>query len=233
MTCREFERLWQETLDGPAGFDGARDRCLAAHAARCVGCLEAGRRYETLRQALLAWSPAAPPAGFADRVLAAGAGRTLRRVNRLPRVESWVGYAAAAVLVIAAGLALGARHAPPAPPARSHAPVSTRPRPLTDALAEATSATLDLARAASAPAARTGQRVLLTATPADLPTASAADLVPEPDPASGAFQEVGHRVNAGVRPLSGSARSAFGFLLRPARPGDRNPPAARSEPRKS
>jgi hypothetical protein len=88
------------------------------------------------------------------------------------------------------------------------------PGPLTDALADATSATWDLAREASAPAARLGRDVLGAAALPGSPTA------PEtPDPSASAavvLRQVGDRVNEGVRPLSGSARHAFSFLLGPA-----------------
>ena len=83
-------------------------------------------------------------------------------------------------------------------------------RPITESLAEATSATLSLARETSAPAARVGKQVLASATlpkadwPVEMPTRA--------EPAE-VLQSVGSRVEEGVRPLSGAARSAFSFLL--------------------
>jgi len=88
---------------------------------------------------------------------------------------------------------------------------SASPRPLTDALAEATSATWDLAQHASAPAARIGRQVF-DSTSVNLPSAPFSRPVGV-RPVSGVLQSVEERVNAGVRPLSGSARRAFGFLL--------------------
>jgi len=106
------------------------------------------------------------------------------------------------------------------PPA-GHAPEPTAQNEsltLAGALADAASSTLELARETSAPAGRVGRAVFASAS-ASLPDAE----TPAPDvsvvPNSRVLRSVGGRVGAGVRPLSGSARNAFGFLLRTA-PGD-------------
>jgi hypothetical protein len=65
---------------------------------------------------------------------------------------------------------------------------------------------------ASAPAARVGSQVLGDAGLPESPPALA-DLSVPGVPAAEVWQKVGDRVNAGVVPLSGSARSAFSFLL--------------------
>jgi hypothetical protein len=103
------------------------------------------------------------------------------------------------------------------------------------ALAEATSATWDLARSASLPAARISLEVLDATTRAEghasehqagldpaPPEVSVA--VPslfskgtDPSGAAAVWQQVGDHLAAGVRPLPSTARQAFGFLLGPAR----------------
>jgi hypothetical protein len=114
--------------------------------------------------------------------------------------------------------------------------------PLNRALAEATSATWALARSASEPAARISRVVLdATAQTEDISTESqpegrldSADgvgmntggfsvsvpsltpLAPDASAASAALQQVGDHLAAGVRPLSDTARHAFGFLIGPA-----------------
>ena len=100
------------------------------------------------------------------------------------------------------------------------------------ALADATAATWDLARSASEPAARISRQVLDAATEpehdpgpaAALPAPIAAtvsvpsldSLAPDSAAAATMLQQVGDRLATGVRPLSDTARHAFGFLLGPA-----------------
>ena len=111
-------------------------------------------------------------------------------------------------------------------------PVTTGP--LNEALAGATAATWDLARSASEPAARISRQVIDIATSPEVspvPTASNADaktsavtvslpslgsLAPDSGAAAAMLQQVGDRLATGVRPLSSTARHAFGFLLGPA-----------------
>jgi hypothetical protein len=124
---------------------------------------------------------------------------------------------------------------------------------LNRALAEATSATLDLARTASEPAGRISRDMLDAAEEKGVSasqrpsgaseTGSAGpeeELVglsmtlPSLDPlrsetsgASRVLQQVGDHLSAGAAPLSSTARHAFGFLLGPARVRAGSP-AARS-----
>ena len=107
-------------------------------------------------------------------------------------------------------------------------------RSLNHALAEATEATWELARSASEPAARIGRQVLDAATSNDasrpaVATSSASResmvsvpslgaLAPDTAAAGALLQQVGDRLATGVRPLSETARHAFGFLLGPALP---------------
>ena len=109
-------------------------------------------------------------------------------------------------------------------------------RVLSEALADATAATWDLARTTSEPAARLGRQVLESATQVESPAragASAADpagssypgldslaavlpVVPQAPPGSALLQQVGDGLSASVRPLSSTARQAFGFLRIPS-----------------
>ena len=109
-------------------------------------------------------------------------------------------------------------------------------RVLSEALADATAATWDLARTTSEPAARLGRQMLESATQGETPAragASGADpagssysgldslasvlpVVPQPPPGSALLQQVGDGLSASVRPLSSTARQAFGFLRIPA-----------------
>jgi hypothetical protein len=104
-------------------------------------------------------------------------------------------------------------------------------RTLNMALFEATEATWDLARSASEPAARISRQVLDAATGPDQSPVQAASgtgsesviaavsvpsldsLAPDPAAAGAMLQQVGDRLTSGVRPLSDTARHAFGFLL--------------------
>jgi len=109
-------------------------------------------------------------------------------------------------------------------------PVSADARALNDAVAGATEATWELARSASEPAARISRQVIDAATgPEPSPSlpasggdsvsvASFGSLTPDSATAVAMLQQVGDRLATGVRPLSTTARQAFGFLLGPAVP---------------
>ena len=91
MTCRDFQRHWDDLLDAdarvpatssethsassplnviPAAEDG--EEALLVHAAECPDCQQLGARYRVLRHATRAWRcPPVPSADLADRILAA------------------------------------------------------------------------------------------------------------------------------------------------------------------
>ncbi len=126
------------------------------------------------------------------------------------------------------------------------------PRAFDRAVAEATSATWDLARSASEPAARISRDVLDAGASTDegpaqrpvapeegiaglsLPIPALGPFGPDRAAASAVFQQVGDRLSAGVEPISDTARHAFGFLLGPPRSraatpdGQPSPTGARS-----
>jgi hypothetical protein len=109
-------------------------------------------------------------------------------------------------------------------------------RVLSAALADATAATWDLARTTSEPASRLGRRMLESAAQLERPVragTSDTDLtlslysgldslaallagVPEPSQGSALIQQMGNGLSASFRPLSSSARQAFGFLRIPS-----------------
>ena len=87
MTCRDFERAWNELLDAEAGGEragagragasaarpgrGRARACLAGPCGRVRRLRPGGARYQALRRAIRAWGPPpAPSAGLADRILA-------------------------------------------------------------------------------------------------------------------------------------------------------------------
>lgn len=220
MNCHDFESSWNARLDSRGATPGVSEPTLEAHAASCPSCQAIQRRYQVLNQAIAALSlPPSPPAGFADRVLAAADAEVLRLPT--PAWRKLTPIAAAAAVFFAATLGLWAWRADrgegqPEPVARVR---SIDRGDLSEALALATSATWDLAREASAPAARVGQQVLGSAEIPERPSAISLPVGVTIGPAADALQSVGDRVNAGVGPLEGTARHAFGFLLGGPSPG--------------
>jgi hypothetical protein len=187
MNCREFERKWHELLDAETtgsfgevpSIDEAEPRLLA-HAVECPACRPIAARYQTLRHAIRAWrQPPAPPADLLERVLSTRAEPISIHEGRgaEPSPGGWptrrqlvllvAGLAAAVLVAVDLSLALHriARQ-PDANPNEVAAELQSVSKPamaspaLNRALAEATSATWDLARSASEPAARIGRDVL-------------------------------------------------------------------------
>ncbi len=227
MNCSDFEALWQEVLDARAEGRPDLEWRLDGHAASCEPCRATSARYRVLRGAVAALARPAIPAGSMARL----------RDLRVPATRAaspsglrwaWVPLASAAALLAIAQLGDRGPREPAGPGPAGPPPLGVRAAagPLGRALAEASRATIELAREASAPAARIGREALDLD---DLAGGPPGELAPidggsSPD-APGLFREVGERVNAGVRPITGSARHAFGFLLGPP-PGPTNPPPA-------
>jgi hypothetical protein len=233
---------------------------IVDHASCCAACQQVAARYQTLRRALAAWnSPPVAPADLAGRILAAAAevdapassawavaGEKRKRWRSL--LVPWVSVAAACVLALSAyRFLIEVRERPDraipratavGPAHRVHSVGGPRTgrladsRVLTVALAEATSATLDLARSASEPAARISRQMLDAATEpesrpggTDMPKRATdvvaampafKSLAPDPSIAGAMLHEVGGQLALGVSPLSRTARHAFSFLLGPA-----------------
>lgn len=213
IPCHEFESRWNALLDQRGGDHPELEADLARHAAMCPECRRKEFGYQKLRPALQALGPlTAPSPDSTERILAAHAASLRLRPGRLTR---W-SLAAAAALLLACGFwasGLGHRHSA-APNLVARPPA----RPLAESLADATAATLDLARVTSEPAARLGLQVFQSA---DFPepswrllsvrTPSAAVMPPSDDP------DDGDAPQAEIAPLTGSTRNAFQFLLGPTR----------------
>lgn len=214
MNCREFDDLWNEWLDARSPGRPAMDPGLEAHSSACDRCRKIAAGYQVLTQAMASW-PAipAPSAGSLDRLYALKVPPA--RTRRRARLVYWAPLATAAAVFGMVWLGEPAR-TPDLPPTSAPPSRVATPRPLGAALAEATEATIDLAREASAPATRIGREVIEyeEAALSDPSKPGAAEEVAST--ASELLQTVGEQVNAGVRPISGSARHAFSFLLGPA-----------------
>ena len=207
MDCREFERLWNDRLDARGAPSGVGGR-LDAHASSCPDC----RALHAGFQAIASASPATaavftPPAGFADRTLDAFEAARPFRPRRLAPM------AAAAALLAAVGLGWLARDAGRGgakAPLAVAAPDPSGAADLKAAIAGARAATLDLAREARGAFGETGD-----GPPGDVETAGLSLPVAIGPPAD-VLRGLGDRLNAGVGPLEGTARQAFGFLLGPS-----------------
>lgn len=247
MNCREFERVWNERLDGEGSPDPAVERELERHLAFCVPCRLTTARFEALARAIESWSlqePLEAPAGLAEKVADRFERERSSKFARLRALRDQGALSratAAAALVLTIGLAIVTR---PGPVVRELDRDPNLGKPLDrsafvkrsaefDVLTELSGAAWSWARAASGPAARTGLRAWDSARPrfdfdmTDSPTIEilavstlrqaepAAES--DPNPRSNRSRPV-NRLDDRVRPLSTSARRAFGFLLSAADP---------------
>jgi hypothetical protein len=218
MNCREFEKLWDDLLDARWEPLAHHERTLEAHASGCPRCRALSSRYQLLGQAGSSLRPPTPSAESIERLYA------LTVPARPPRITVKVSkrrhylrgpLAAAAAFALAwVGGGWWPTHDPALRPAPNTRSASVSRQALGLVLANATEATLDLAREASAPASRIGREVLdLGQSSAPVPDSESTE-EPEATP-SDLLKAVGERVGAGVKPISGSARHAFSFLLGP------------------
>jgi hypothetical protein len=238
MNCSEFGAEWNRRLDAArAGLVPlfADDPEGAAHAASCDACRAATNRYSVLLQAIGALP--APPAHdpvLTARILATLAEQEDPRTIAARPHAGWrrpaLRYAAAAALaLICFGGLMAVRdrlagRRPAELATTTPSPISAetiRPtpaaRPLNEALSEAASATLSLARESSAPAARIGRDMIGSAAEAVGPVLASADetdSVPRPP----LLDRLGGGVPSAAGPWSTPARNAFGFLV-PRLPG--------------
>ncbi len=221
MNCKDFERTWNECLDdrGRGADASARMKAVDDHASLCPQCASVHSRYLVLSQGLraLARLPVVSP-GFAERVLAAHAEPETVVIGGIaPFHRILATLTAAAVFLVAVTLGFRSREGGHEEPRNDVVQIEREvipPVALTDALAVASSTTLAFAREASAPAARVGYE-LASAELSDSVPSGSLEFSVDVAPATRALQRVGDRLNAGVRPLEGSARHAFGFLIGP------------------
>lgn len=209
MTCDDFLKAWNTRIDDPGSFAVEDAQTLDNHSTSCEGCRRLASGFRSLSLRL---PPPSVPEGLSDRVLNAwaAADRRDRRI-RVPGRWAWAaGLAAAAALLLAIFTPWTLR------PGRDMGlvlkPTPTKVRNLSSALARVTSATLDLARETSAPAARLGFDVYDASLPGEIVWPGGIESGSAP---SELFQSVSREVNSRVVPLSGSARRAFSFLIAP------------------
>jgi hypothetical protein len=224
MTCRQFEQQWDDLLDARGGVPTHLEAGLEAHASACPQCRAVSNRYQLLLQAMAGLRTPTPSPASVDRLhaLTVPAGRPTLVIGTRRR-RMLAGALATAATFALAWLGGGDRFdREPAQPVPTIVPRLAPPaRPLGLALADATEATLDLARETSAPASRIGREFLELgrepSTPSDTPTEGSQRAEPgnEEEAGDSAGSGLFRAVGAGVKPLSGSARHAFSFLLGP------------------
>lgn len=208
MTCDDFLAGWNARVDDPGSFAIDRADVLDAHSASCEPCRRLASGFRLLAQSM---PPPAIPEGLSDRVLAAWSARDRRdRRTLVPIRWAWAaGLAAAAALTLAIFAPWTPRVGRDAEVAKTQTP---KARNLGSSLARATFATLDLAREASAPAARLGQDVYVASLTSEIVWPVGIERTAAP---SELFQSMSRKVNSSVLPLSGTARRAFSFLIAP------------------
>jgi hypothetical protein len=235
----------------------AREEAARSHARNCPRCRHAGARNELLRRALRSWTPgalASVDSDLVDRIVISARpspGRSVRRVCATILLATTSLAAAAVLLLMVAPVQW--RLDPPAAGRAADRPLAAGggepvvpradARRLSNALVSATEATWDLARTTSEPAARLGRQVIEAATQtegsADPTSAPGSPLVafpsvfqdlPQSTTGAAWLQDMGDGLAASVRPLSTTARQAFGFLRTPllGKAGNPiNPPASK------
>ena len=216
MNCLDFRNYWNDRLDAGQLSDVERLADALIHEKACADCHRIASGYRALTALLpLPSSPELPSPACADRVLERLASR--RWTLSPKRLPLAIAAAAAVFLCVATGLLV--RFNNPSSLETPVAGVQVHPssRSLSLAFAEASKATWAFARDTSAPASRVGNDVFGVANPAEaaprLSFSIPLDVTVKVDSSSEALRSLGRRVNDGVRPLSGTARTAFGFLL--------------------
>lgn len=245
MNCESFETCWQDLLDGVDLSPCAQEE-LDAHASQCESCREAHQGYLILARMVTSPRFATVPVSddLADRVMrawtreadAAAAGPVFLidhargamapAAHKAPRLLRLTLAASLLLAFVPVAVRFSNWHNKPKLPSATslaaNQPALHPPTPpLGEALARTTEATVELARATTAPAARLG-RFMLASTPVD-------DATVPPDMVSGdragvvappEEPDTGWRDR--VRPIMQPATSAFGFLL--LKPTPASPP---------
>jgi hypothetical protein len=166
-----------------------REQAACTHALGCPRCRLVRARYETLRRALRVWVSSARPEmtlspALVERILAeqkAGSSRRARRWRGALPLGAAVAAVACLIALVLAPLPWRLERVSPGidrgRPAGRASGSALRPsnrqadsRVLSEALADATAASWDLARTTSEPAARLGRQVLESATQVENPS---------------------------------------------------------------
>ena len=219
MNCVDFEDYWNQRLDSGASLDAELTADSLVHEGRCQDCRRLASGFRRLQGLLpLKLSAELPSADFAERVLNELARSRKPRWTLPSRRLGWsLAVAATLLLTFTTGLLVHINRTAFLENLSTQVPRKAGSQTLTLALAEASKATWAFARDTSAPAARVGSDVLgvsdLNEGATRLSFSMPLDVTVKVDSSSEALRNVGRRVNEGVRPLSGTARAAFGFLL--------------------
>ncbi|WP_422930507.1 hypothetical protein [Singulisphaera sp. PoT] len=216
MECVDYEARWNDYLDDRSAAAPELLAELEEHASLCEACRPLAQRYQTLLHVVSLKIPTPIPSlGFVESCLdAIERDREVvkpRRILAFPRRVA--GLAAAALLLIALVAAfrfVGREYGLPGGGVEVVQKSDGNPS-ISEALATAGTATWDLARESSGSAAKIGREMLNSATLP--PNSSSLFLTLSGPEANEVLEGVSERVNAGVRPLSDSAKQAFGFLL--------------------
>jgi hypothetical protein len=205
MTCSDFSRLWNDYLDDPSSEREESLSSLESHTIACESCRRLRSGYQLI--AAHRWTPPQVSHELTVRIL----DEWKRPAARVLPLRAWLVPLAAAASIAVAVVLTQPRTLVPDPgglPPRGERIASPAPRALALALADATSATIDLVREASEPAARVGQQMFLPSGAPESARPSVSGLIP----GSSSLGAVGARVDVNVRSLSTSAKRAFGFL---------------------
>lgn len=231
--CREFEARLQELLDRRSSLPVAIHPSAERHRAECASCRVKYQQYLLLDRALRSRNEPARPfdsVDLTDRVLARAAADEVQSLNRRAIFRTAIGAAAAAALIAVVSTiqlqsqphTLNNRESGTAivhDNTQKPASIAFTPIPLAPigdgSISEATSATFDLARLASAPAARIGGELLRMNSDDGNSRKGSFERVSFVRSASKVWRKLGDGVQAGVEPLSNPARRAFGFLIDP------------------
>ncbi|MDX2035383.1 MAG: hypothetical protein SFX72_01930 [Isosphaeraceae bacterium] len=216
--CRTVRNAWNDRLDG-ASRPGLDLSTVEAHLVECSGCREYVEGMRLIEQLLAIAPPESPRPLFHAQLLelAESAVREKRgSINGGTRLAMQLSGVAAG-LVAALLLTRGVLMPPPDPvPVDESVVAAELSARLPEVLELASAAGIEFVQEASSPAARLGAVVFGSEQPAG-PELPSAVHVPLPD-SGGMIESVGRRVGGGMKPLAGSARKAFDFLLGPVEP---------------
>ncbi|GIW88970.1 MAG: hypothetical protein KatS3mg108_3294 [Isosphaeraceae bacterium] len=199
--CRRFELAWQQRFDDQS-FHSAPPGDhpdWSGHLAVCPSCRSLDQRFRLLERALAARPPQEPVAPSLSLDLEQPSRRLTPASSRLSRLTP----------VAAAAALLTAVFTNPLPSGRPTPPVPTPPlRPIPETVADASSASWELARLASENASRLGLDLLTALRPVAPPS-------PTPPPLEPAHlvEAVSRGLDQSVRPLARTAIRAFDFLV--------------------
>lgn len=213
-TCSAFRRAARQSLDGP----GVAEVPDPAHAAACLDCRRYAAAVRVLASGLveLGRGPTpVPTAGFADRVVRAALRE--RRVRTLRRPGAGLAMAAGVLVAVALLRPRGGNDPAPVAPSApdfAQAPIPITPEPVRveEKLSEAGSALAALTRRTAGEAVGPTRDLFASFATPTFPTTVA--VPPDAEPVVEALAEIPQAAQAGVEPVTNSARRAVALFLR-------------------